>query len=172
MAAVSYVGPHPIRDAGLAGAFWEDRLVASSRGMVVRCEPSSAGHGQVPNLLTGPSWGSKHHLICDEGGVPLAVQLTGANRKDSKQALALVDAIPPLHGPHRRPRQRPDRIRGDRGYDAEAISRVCATVASCRCQHGDAPRTAVAARRTLFTNELLSPLSEVMGQPGDRKVLP
>jgi transposase len=65
--------------------------------------------------------GSKRHLICDGRGVPFAVQLTGANRNDSQQALALVDAIPSLQGERGRPRHRPDRVSGDRGYDAEAI---------------------------------------------------
>jgi transposase len=49
------------------------------------------------------------------------IQLTGANRNDSQQALALVDAIPPLQGERGRPRHRPDCVLGDRGYDAEAI---------------------------------------------------
>jgi transposase len=53
--------------------------------------------------------------------VPLAVRLIGANRNDSQEALALVDAIPPLHGARGRPRQRPDRVVGDRGYDAAAV---------------------------------------------------
>ena len=35
---------------------------------------------------------------CDGHGVPLAVRLTGANRNDSQEALALVDAIPPVQG--------------------------------------------------------------------------
>jgi len=39
--------------------------------------------------------GSKRHLICDGPGVPLAIRLTGANRNDSQEALALVDSIPP-----------------------------------------------------------------------------
>jgi RHS repeat-associated protein len=39
-------------------------------------------------------------------GVPLAIQLTGANRNDSQQALALVDAIPSLQGERGRPRHR------------------------------------------------------------------
>ncbi len=65
--------------------------------------------------------GSKHHLICDGHGVPLAIQLTGANRNDCQQALALVDDITPLQGPCGRPRHRPDCLVGDRGYDAEAI---------------------------------------------------
>jgi transposase len=50
----------------------------------------------------------KRHLICDGRGVPLAVRLTGANRNDSQEALALVDAISPLHGERGRLRQRPD----------------------------------------------------------------
>jgi transposase len=49
------------------------------------------------------------------------MQLTGANRNDSPQALALVDAIPQLQGAQGRPRCRPDCVLGDRGYDAEAI---------------------------------------------------
>ena len=56
-------------------------------------------------------------------GVPLAVRLTGANRNDSREALTLVDAIPPLHGARGRPRQHPDSVLGDRGYDAAAIRR-------------------------------------------------
>jgi transposase len=67
--------------------------------------------------------GSKRHLICDGRGVPLAVKLTGANRNDSEEALALVDAIPPLRGGRSRPRFRPDCVLGDRGYDAAAIRR-------------------------------------------------
>ena len=50
-------------------------------------------------------------------------RLTGANRTDSQEALALVDAILPLHGARGRPRQRPDCVLGDRGYDAAAIRR-------------------------------------------------
>jgi transposase len=60
-------------------------------------------------------------VICDGRGIPLVIQLTGANRNDSQQALALVDAIPFLQGKLGRPRHRPDCLFGDRGYDAEAI---------------------------------------------------
>lgn len=55
------------------------------------------------------------------GKRPVPVQLTGANRNDSEQALALVDAIPLLQGKWGRPRHRPDCVLGDRGYDVEAI---------------------------------------------------
>jgi transposase len=84
---------------------------------------SSSFWGQKtgPNPTDRAKLGSKRHLICDGQGVPLAIQLTGANRNDSQQALALVDAIPPLQGVLGRPRHRPDSVLGDRGYDAEAI---------------------------------------------------
>jgi len=74
-----------------------------------------------PNPTDRAKLGSKRHLICDGRGVPFAIQLTGANRNDSQQALALVDAIPSLQGARGRPRHRPNRVLGDRGYDAEAI---------------------------------------------------
>ena len=57
-------------------------------------------------------------------GIPLAIELTGANCHDSTQALPLLDAIPPLQGPRGRPRCHPDCILGDRAYDAERIRRA------------------------------------------------
>ena len=73
--------------------------------------------------LTGPSpvdrarTGSKHHLLVDANRVPLAVALTSGNRNDVTQLLPLVDGITPVAGKVGRPRQRPDRIVADRGYD-------------------------------------------------------
>ena len=74
-----------------------------------------------PNPTDRAKRGSKRHLICDAQGVPLAIPLTGANRNDSQEALALVDAIPPLQGGRGRPRCRPACVLGDRGYDAASI---------------------------------------------------
>jgi transposase len=60
----------------------------------------------------------------------------------SQEALALVDAIPPLHGERGRPRQRPDCVLGDRGYDAAALRRGLRTrhivplMAVRRTEHG------------------------------------
>ena len=45
--------------------------------------------------------------------------LTGANAHDVTQLLPLVEAIPPVAGKPGRPRQRPRRIQGDRGYDSQ-----------------------------------------------------
>ena len=45
--------------------------------------------------------------------------LTGANRNDVTQLLALVDAIPLVRGQRGRPRCRPKVVQGDRGYDSD-----------------------------------------------------
>ena len=110
----------PLRFAGLAGALRPDRMVAGCRRQLLRAS-GFWGLQTGPNPTDRAKLGSKRHLICDGQGVPLAIQLTGANRNDSRQALALVDAIPPLQGVLGRPRHRPDCVLGDRGYDAEAI---------------------------------------------------
>ena len=79
--------------------------------------------------LTGPSpvdrgrTGSKHHLIVDAHGIPLATALTGANRNDVTQLLPLVDGISPVAGRRGRPRQRPDRAVADGGYDHDKYRR-------------------------------------------------
>jgi transposase len=48
----------------------------------------------------------------------LSIVLTGAHRNDVTQLLVLVEGIPPIAGRVGRPRFRPDRVQGDRGYDA------------------------------------------------------
>lgn len=49
----------------------------------------------------------------------MAVLLTEANRHDVTQLIPLVEAIPPIAGKPGRPRQRPDSLYADRGYDSE-----------------------------------------------------
>ncbi|MFF9580301.1 IS5 family transposase [Streptomyces rubiginosohelvolus] len=72
---------------------------------------------------TGPSpvdrgrVGSKHHVIADGHGTPLAVLLTGGNRNDVTQLMPLLDAIPPVRGRVGHPRRKPDSLFADRGYD-------------------------------------------------------
>jgi transposase len=72
-----------------------------------------------PNPTERRKLGSKHHVITDAQGIPLAALLTGANRHDVTQLLPLVEAIPPLRGRPGRPRRRPDQVQGDRAYDAQ-----------------------------------------------------
>ncbi|MFK3732363.1 IS5 family transposase [Streptomyces sp. NPDC088090] len=68
--------------------------------------------------------GSKHHLIVDRHGTPLAVPLTGGNRHDVTQLLPLLDAVPSILGLRGRPRRRPRRLYADRGYDYDKYRRL------------------------------------------------
>ena len=58
-------------------------------------------------------------MITDGSGVPLATLLTGANDHDVTQLKPLVEAIPAVRGKRGRPKRRPARVQGDRGYDSE-----------------------------------------------------
>ena len=92
------------------------------------CACGFGGPQTGPNPTDRAKLGSKRHLICDGQGIPFAIRLTGANRNDSQEALALVDAIPPLQGRRGRPCCRPDCVLGYRAYDAGKIrSRLRAT---------------------------------------------
>jgi transposase len=75
---------------------------------------------------TGPSpvdrrkKGSKHALLTDGQGVPLVLDVLPAHTPDANQAVPLVAAVPPRGGKPGHPRQRPDKVTGDRGFDDEA----------------------------------------------------
>jgi transposase len=81
-------------------------------------------------LHTGPSpvdrarTGSKHHLLTDATGVPLAISLTGGHRNDVTQLLSLIDGMAPIRGKIGRPRRRADRVLADRGYDHDKYRRA------------------------------------------------
>jgi transposase len=57
--------------------------------------------------------GSKRHLCVDGKGTPLSFRRTGANRNESREAMPLLDDIPPIRG---RPRRPPKALYGDRQY--------------------------------------------------------
>lgn len=62
-------------------------------------------------------------MLTDAGGLPLAITLTGGHRNDVTQLLPLVDGVVPVPGKVGRPRQRPDRLLADRGYDHDRYRR-------------------------------------------------
>src|SRR3954466_459145 len=110
---------HPAQRGG------RDRLVARRRRRVPYSRPFGG-------FLTGPSpvdrsrTGSKHHLLVDATGIPLAVALTGGNRNDVTQLLPLLDELHarPIAGKRGRPRQKPDVVIADRGYDHDKYRRL------------------------------------------------
>jgi transposase len=63
--------------------------------------------------------GSKHEILTDGQGVPLVIEVIPANTPDANQAVPLVDAVPAIGGKPGHPRQRPDKVTGDRGFDDE-----------------------------------------------------
>ncbi|WP_321965202.1 IS5 family transposase [Paraburkholderia sp. J7] len=91
---------------------WSRVIVDSSSIRAVGSGPKTG-----PNPTDRARPGSKHHLITEAQGVPLAVILTGANRNDVTQLQALVEAIPPIRGKRGKPLSKPRVVQGDRGYD-------------------------------------------------------
>ena len=118
-----------------------DRLVARDRRLL-------ASAGCFGGAKTGPSpvnrrkSGSKHQLITDAAGIPLACLLTAANRNDCLELVALVEAIPPVRGKRGRPKRRPAAVVGDRGYQSKAATdelrrrRIRPLIAKQRTPHG------------------------------------
>ena len=58
-------------------------------------------------------------MLSDANGVPLSFVVTSANTNDITQLLPLIQSIPPVRGKAGKPRQRPEKVQGDRGYDSE-----------------------------------------------------
>ncbi|MER6565227.1 IS5 family transposase [Streptomyces sp. NPDC001093] len=72
----------------------------------------ATGRSPVDRAKTG----SRHHVIVDAHGIPLAVTLTGGNRNDVTQLIPLIQAVPPIHGRCGQLLRRPRRLYADRGY--------------------------------------------------------
>ena len=64
--------------------------------------------------------GSKLHLVCDGGGLPLATAVTAANIADTTMFQAILDDVPPIRTPLGRRRTRPAAVHADRAYDSAA----------------------------------------------------
>ncbi len=75
---------------------------------------------------TGPSPvdrrkpGTKHTLLVSRSGVPRAIRTAGANASDHTQIIPLVIEFPRVGGKRGRPKEMPDELYADRGYDSEA----------------------------------------------------
>ncbi|PRY41292.1 IS4 family transposase [Umezawaea tangerina] len=103
---------HEVMLAGLREADridWFRAVVDSSHVRALE-----GGRAPAPSAVDRGRVGSKHHLITDGGGIPLAVILTGGNSHDITRLLPLVDAIPQVRGKRGRPRRRPDTAGGPR----------------------------------------------------------
>jgi hypothetical protein len=70
-----------------------------------------------PNPVDRGKPGSKIHAMTDRGGIPLTVLITAANTNDHLVLQRVVDSVTPVRGPAGRPRKRPAKLHGDKGYD-------------------------------------------------------
>lgn len=59
--------------------------------------------------------------MADRQGIPLALLVSAGNTHDCKLLLPLIDAIAPIRAPSGRPRHRPRKLHGDKGYDHRFI---------------------------------------------------
>jgi transposase len=75
------------------------------------------GSATGPNPTDRGKSGTKRHLVVERQGIPLAVKQSAANLHDSQMLAPMLDAIGPIKRPTGRPRKRPDKLHGDKGYD-------------------------------------------------------
>lgn len=118
-----------VRDPATRGPA-EEAALSEEAGLVVGGDRPLPRAGGPAGPKSGPSPvdrarpGSKHHILTDGQGIPLAVSLTGGNRNDVTQLLPLLDKVPAVAGVVGRPRRRPDMLFADRGYDHDKYRRL------------------------------------------------
>jgi transposase len=93
---------------------WSRVLIDSSS---VRAAYGGEATGPSPVDRAKP--GTKHHVITDASGIPLASSVTPANRHDVTELAPLFNKLPAVAGKVGRPRRKPDAVQGDRAYDSE-----------------------------------------------------
>jgi transposase len=79
------------------------------------------GEDTGPNPTDRSKSGSKHHVLTDAQGIPLNATVTAANVNEVTQLLDVLVHKPAVGGKPGPPRELPDRLQGDAGYDAEPL---------------------------------------------------
>ena len=84
------------------------------------------GSGKKGGPETGPNPtdrgrpGTKYHLLVDQNGIPLSVEMTAANLHEGQRFLPMLDSVPPIRRPRGRPRRRPKKLHADKAYEDRA----------------------------------------------------
>jgi transposase len=105
----------PRQAAGADKIDWSRALIDSS---FVRA--AYGGEATGPSPVDRGKAGSKHHVITDANGIPLASSVTAANVNDVTEMAPLFNKIPEVAGKVGHPRRKPDALQGDLVYDSEA----------------------------------------------------
>jgi transposase len=95
---------------------WERALIDAAFA-----EAPEGGEDTGPNPTDRGRSGSKHHVLTDARGIPLTATVTAANVNEVTQVLQVLADLPPVGGKPGPKRRRPERLQGDRGYDAEPV---------------------------------------------------
>lgn len=91
--------------------------------VIVRAHGGGEATGPSPVDRRKP--GTKYSLVVAGTGVPLGVRVAGANASDHSQVLTLVrEEYPRVGGRPGRPRENPERLYADAGYDSEGTRNV------------------------------------------------
>lgn len=85
----------------------------------VQVRAFGGGEATGPSPVDRRKLGSKHTLLVDRHGIPLAIRTAGANASDHTQIVPLIEKFPHVGGRPGRPKEHPDWLYGDRGYDSD-----------------------------------------------------
>jgi transposase len=114
------------------------------------------GEATGPSPVDRRKKGSKHTLLVDRHGVPLVIRTAGANVSDHRQIIPVVIAFPKVGGKPGRPKELPDELYADRGYDSDGARALLAWlgiephIARQRTPHGSGlGRTRWVVERTI-----------------------
>ena len=105
-----------------AGKLDADAVIVD--GVTVRA--FGGGEATGPSPVDRRKKGTKHTLMVDRHGAPLAIRTAGANASDHRQILPVVLDYPRVGGKPGRPKELPDELYADRGYDSEATRWILA----------------------------------------------
>jgi len=130
MASRRHLGSHATSSARPPGSPGPHRLGPVVRGRNERAGQSGSrrsgkkgGTEEPPDHALGRSrggFGTKLHLVTDGRGLPLAIEATAGQAHESTQFEALMQAVR-IPQPLGRPRSRPKRVAGDKGYSFDRI---------------------------------------------------
>src|SRR3954471_20284834 len=98
---------------------WERALIDASFA-----KAPEGGEDTGPNPTDRSKSGSKHHVLTDAQGIPLAATVTAANVNEVTQVFQVLADLPPVGGKPGPKRQKPERLQGDRGYDSGPVRQL------------------------------------------------
>jgi transposase len=99
-------------------------------GSLVRAHKAAAGAAKKGGLQGEPGdhalgrsrggFGTKLHLVCEGGGLPIAIEVSPGQDHESLHLEAVMEAVS-VRSPRGAPRKRPERLAGDKAYSANHI---------------------------------------------------